>query len=359
MVSKNYNEQLSQKLILKLKALQKDLPAFTEAFFRGIADSMQIKTRIAYAYDLKIFFYYLYTQNDKFASRSSSTDFYLEDLDILKAGDLDKYSEFLNFYTVPDKKDPSKSRTYTNSEKGKMRKLSSVRSFYKFYYKKELISANPTLLIDMPKLHDKSIIRLEVNEVANLLDAIENGTELTSKQKAYYEKTRLRDLAMISLFLGTGIRISECVGLNISDFNFKENSFLVTRKGGNQAILYYPEEVKKSLVDYLEKDRLKITAASEADADAMFLSLQKKRITARAVENLLKKYIDISVPLKHITPHKLRSTYGTNLYRETNDIYLVADVLGHKDVNTTKKHYAAIEEDRRRYAAKMTKLRED
>ncbi len=357
MVNKNYNVQLRQNMILKLKDLQEDLPKFTESFFRGIADSMQIKTRIAYAYDLKIFFYYLYTQNKKFAKRLSATDFYLTDLDVLKAEDFDKYSEFLNLYSMPDKNDSSKFRTYTNSEKGKMRKLSAVRSFYKFYYKKELITTNPTLLIDMPKLHDKSITRLDVNEVADLLDAIEQGNELSSKQKAYYAKTRLRDFAMISLFLGTGIRISECVGLNISDFNFKENSFIVTRKGGNQAILYYPDEVKKSLIKYLEEDRLKVE--NVFDENAMFLSLQKKRITPRAVENLLKKYINISVPLKHITPHKLRSTYATNLYRETNDVYLVADVLGHKDVNTTKKHYAAIEEDRRRYAAKVTKLRED
>ena len=304
MSTKNYNEQMNQNLILKLKTLQKDLPQFTEAFFRGIADSTQIKTRIAYAYDLKIFFYYLCTQNEKFIERSTTVDFYLQDLDIIKAEDLDKFSEFLNLYSIPNKNDSSKYRTYSNSENGKLRKLSSIRSFYNFYYKKELISSNPAMLIDMPKLHDKSIIRLEVNEVADLLDAIDKGNELTSKQKAYYAKTRLRDLAMISLFLGTGIRISECVGLNISDFNFKENSFIVTRKGGNQAILYYPDEVKRSLIEYLEKDRLKIESAY--DKNAMFLSLQKKRITSRAVEN-----------------------------------------------------YAAIEEDKRRYAAKVTKLRED
>jgi site-specific recombinase XerD len=91
--------------------------------------------------------------------------------------------------------------------------------------------------------------------------------------------------------------------------------------------------------------------------DALFLSLQKKRLTTRAVENLTKKYAIGAAPLKHITPHKLRSTYGTNLYRESGDIYLVADVLGHADVNTTRKHYAAINEDRRRDAAKLVKLR--
>ena len=87
--------------------------------------------------------------------------------------------------------------------------------------------------------------------------------------------------------------------------------------------------------------------------------MQKKRISVRAVELLDKKYSSLVTTMKKITPHKLRSTYGTSLYRETGDIYLVADVLGHKDVNTTKKHYAAIEEDRRRKAANIVKLRKE
>ena len=87
--------------------------------------------------------------------------------------------------------------------------------------------------------------------------------------------------------------------------------------------------------------------------------MQYKRINVRTVEILVKKYSKIVSPLKKITPHKLRSTYGTRLYNETGDIYIVADVLGHRDVNTTKKHYAAITEDNRRKAANMVKLRND
>ena len=93
--------------------------------------------------------------------------------------------------------------------------------------------------------------------------------------------------------------------------------------------------------------------------NALFLSNRNSRITVRSVEILVKKYAGIATPLKKITPHKLRSTYGTSLYRETGDIYLVADVLGHHDVNTTKKHYAAIEEERRMMARNKVKLRED
>ena len=99
--------------------------------------------------------------------------------------------------------------------------------------------------------------------------------------------------------------------------------------------------------------------AVEGSTNALFLSLQKKRIGVRAVENLVKKYSKLITTMKNITPHKLRSTYGTSLYRETGDIYLVADVLGHKDVNTTKKHYAALEDERRRTAQKYIHLRDE
>ena len=157
--------------------------------------------------------------------------------------------------------------------------------------------------------------------------------------------------------LGTGIRVSECVGLNIQDLDLNSDGIRIHRKGGKEVTVYFSDEVERILSSYL-KARKKMAALSGSE-DALFLSLQKKRIGVRAVENMVKKYASAVTPLKHITPHKLRSTYGTNLYRETGDIYLVADVLGHEDVNTTKKHYAALEEERRRSARNRVHLRED
>ena len=87
--------------------------------------------------------------------------------------------------------------------------------------------------------------------------------------------------------------------------------------------------------------------------------MQNRRFSPRTVENLVKKYARIVTPLKNISPHKLRSTYGTALYRKTKDIYIVAEVLGHRDVNTTKKHYAAITEDIRKQASDKVKLHEN
>ena len=229
--------------------------------------------------------------------------------------------------------------------------------FSNIFSKKNRISSNVAANVDTPKIHDKEIIRLENNEVSDLLDMVENGSFASKRQNLFKEKTQLRDYAMISLFLGTGIRISECVGLNVDDIDLKNNSFVVTRKGGNRVVLYFSDEVAEPLCAYLESRCMddKILPGERA----LFLSLQKKRITVRAVENIIKKYALQVTPLKKITPHKLRSTFGTELYRATGDIYVVANVLGHKDVNTTRKHYAAISEDIRRDASTKVKLHKD
>ena len=236
--------------------------------------------------------------------------------------------------------------------------MSALRSFYGYYFKRQIISKNPTLLVEMPKLHEKAIIRLDTDEIAMLLDYVDHGGDnLTGQRKAYFEKTKNRDLAILTLLLGTGIRVSECVGLDLQDIDFKNNGITVTRKGGNQMVVYFGEEVENALKTYLYTTR-KETIPLSGHENALFLSTQRKRMGVQAVENMVKKYAREVTPNKKITPHKLRSTYGTALYKETGDIYLVADVLGHKDVNTTKKHYAAIDEDRRRQAAGAVKLRE-
>ena len=130
------------------------------------------------------------------------------------------------------------------------------------------------------------------------------------------------------------------------------------RKGGNEMIVYFGEEVENALKTYMYTTR-RTTLPLPGHENALFLSTQRKRMGVQAIENMVKKYSRQITTTKKITPHKLRSTYGTALYQETGDIYLVADVLGHKDVNTTKKHYAALDDARRRQAATAVKLREE
>lgn len=350
-----YQEELNQERTLKLRQLINALPHFCKEFFIGIEPTTSIRTRIAYAYDLSMFFDYLHSNNPRFMEKSIDS-FLPEDLDYVDSSDIESYMEYLNFYLKPDKDNPDHMLEFSNKNKGKARKLSTIRSFYKYYYKRKKIKTNPALLVDMPKISEKPILRLEVDEVAKLLDTVETGQNLTPAQLKYQKFTRSRDMAILSLFLGTGIRISELVGINISDLDFNVNGFKITRKGGNQVVLYFSDEVRNAIEDYL-KDR-KAMQPVAGHEDALFLSLQRKRMSVRSVQTMVKKYTALVTNLKNISPHKLRSTYGTNLYRETGDIYLVADVLGHKDVNTTRKHYAAIDDDKRRMAAKVVKLRD-
>lgn len=345
-----YQEQLYIEQTLRLRELLNTLPAFTKDYFRAIEPRTSAKTRISYAYDIRVFFHFLITNNPGF-KHYKMNQFQLEDIERLEPLDIEEYQEYLKVYKSDDK-------NITNSEKGLARKMSALRSFYKYFYKRQAIKKDPTLLVDMPKLHSKAIIRLDVDEVVNLLDFIETcGDTLTGQRKNYYEKTKIRDLAIITLLLGTGIRVSECVGLDINDVDFKNNGIKITRKGGNEMIVYFGVEVENALVKFLGESRNTLQPLPGHE-NALFLSTQRKRIGIQAVENMVKKYAVQVTPNKKITPHKLRSTYGTSLYKETGDIYLVADVLGHKDVNTTKKHYAAIDDDRRRSAASAVKLRE-
>ena len=157
--------------------------------------------------------------------------------------------------------------------------------------------------------------------------------------------------------LGTGIRVSECVGLDINEVDFDNDRIRVIRKGGSESFVYFGDEVREALLNYLE-ERKNLTP-DVGHENALFISAKKKRLCVRSVELLVKKYAQTVTTVKHITPHKLRSTYGTNLYQESQDIYLVADVLGHKDVNTTRKHYAEIVEENKRSARNIVKLRKD
>ena len=345
-----YHEQKDVENILRLREVLSTLPPFCRDYFRAIDTTTTTKTRISYAYDIRIFFQFLLDENPAFKDYKM-TDFTVDVLDQIKALDLEEYQEYLKVYQAGDK-------TETNGERGLKRKISALRSFYAYYYRREMIETNPTVLIDVPKIHDKSIIRLDTDEVALLLDYIEHcGDQLTGQKRVYYEKNKERDLAIVTLLLGTGIRVSECVGLDIEDVDFKNNGIKVTRKGGNEMVVYFGPEVEKALKKYLEvREGITPLAGHE---HALFYSSQRKRIGVQAIENMVKKYSQQITTTKKITPHKLRSTYGTALYQETGDIYLVADVLGHKDVNTTKKHYAAIDDARRRQAAKAVKLRED
>ena len=353
----NYRETIDRERLMHIRSICRELPQACGDFLRAIAMTTGTFTRLAYALDLRTFFNYLHAERIGFGDKQTEL-LRDEDLAKLTARDLTAYTEYLQFYIRESDLDKDEPRSFVNHEIAIKRKLCSVRAFYEYLFQEQRIPANITSLVPLPKIHEKPIIRLNADEVQRILRAAETGEGLTERQQSYQKLTAKRDFAMIMLFLGTGIRVSECVGINLQDVDFEDRTFLVTRKGGNQVILYFPPDVCRAMQSYYD-ERIHIQA-EPGHENAFFLSLQKRRITIRAVQNLVKKYAAVSAPLKsRISPHKLRSTFATNLYQETGDIYLVADVLGHSSVDTTRKHYADMTDARRRMAAGHVHLTED
>ncbi len=345
-----YHEERNNNCIDKLNTIiYESLPEYCLEYFIGIEQRTTALTRLNYAYDIRLFYHFLTAKIQRFAKKSPQ-EISLIDIENLSPFEIEQYISWLGSYKDPKLNDAETTSAplITNSESGKKRKLSSIRAMIKYFVKKQLLKIDPTSSVDTPKLRNKDIVRLERDEIGNMMDAIDNGTGLSKHQQKYLDNTRTRDMAIVNLLLATGIRVSELVGMDMQDVDFDKKSFVVTRKGGARVILYIPDYACGTLKDYY--DMRECMHKKAPTINALFLSLQNKRISTRAVENIVKKYSEVATPLKNISPHKLRSTFGTELYRATGDIYVVADVLGHKDVNTTKKHYAAMSDDIRKKA---------
>ena len=349
-----YREQLDQKRLETIRQMLLVLPRSCADFIRSLMSTTSMLTRLAYTIDLGTFFDFAMKELTCFTAQSA-TEVTDEQIALLKPRDIELYAEYLSLYYKQSGLEEGEQRLLRNQTLGVMRKLSSLRSYFNYLFRTQRIPANIVSLVPLPKKHDKPILLLERDEMEKLLAAIATGTRLTPQQAAFHKITQARDFAIVMLFLGTGIRVSECVGIDMEDIDYRVNALLVTRKGGNQVILYFPREVADALKAYLvQRETIN---AMDGHEHALFLSLQRRRITQRAVELMVKKYAMLVVPLKRrMSPHKLRSTYATNLYQATEDIYLVAEALGHNDVNTTRKHYASMSDERMRQAASHTHL---
>ncbi|HHX48982.1 MAG TPA: tyrosine-type recombinase/integrase [Clostridiales bacterium] len=337
----NYFDERNLKTYERFeKIVEEDLPYFCIEFFNAIDTQTTYLTKLNYAMDLAIFFDFLIHKHKDFKGLLP-IDIEIEQLNSIAATDIEYFLRYLSFYKY-------KGVQRKNSDRSKARKLSTIKSLFSHFYSRDKLKENVTTKVKSPKIRSKPIIRLEDNEVNQLLKNIESENALNSKfQNSYNKKLSFRDYTIITLILNTGIRISECVGLDIDDIDLSNNSFSVTRKGGNIAQLYYSNDIKDLLELYLEHRNNVIAKNREIDpkdANALFISLQGKRLGVRSIQNIVKKYAKTAAPLKNISPHKLRATFGTALYNATGDIYVVAEVLGHKDINTTKEYYAATSE---------------
>ncbi len=330
-------KQQSEKLNLKLL----ELPAFCEQFFTGIEHNTQPSTRLKYANDLKVFFEYIQIKYPQYNNIKFLPIFIL---DKITTYDIEQFLSYIKSYINP------RGKVCKNSRAGVKSKLAAIKSLYRYFYNHQSIKLNPTMLIDIPPIEGKNIVRLNSVQVNKVLDNIENHTYLKQQKSSY--KYIKRDYAVISLLLGTGIRVSECAGIDINDICFTDCYIQIVRKGGSEDIVFFSDEVKAALLDYYN-ERINIIP-DETATTAFFLSKRGTRFSVRSIQSLVTKY---TKDIKKVSPHKLRATYGTNLYIATKDIYLVADTLGHTNVETTKRYYAEIPNQQKRNARNSVQLR--
>lgn len=340
-----YSREKEKKNRLLLFELKKSLPRSTYDYLDDKAANNP-NTALAYAHDLITFYEYILEFNPE-CKGLEMKDISDDILEKLTYQDINEYQAYLSI------KHPeiTGSNEHNCHNPGIARRMSALRGYFEYQCEHGYMSNNPTVgSIKIDSRSDKhAIIRLTSSEVNTLLNLVKSGDVGSEHQNKILLNTKYRDYAILFLLLNTGIRVSECVGLDISDINFNENSMRVFRKGQKEQYLYFNEDVLEALTDYIELERVKYLTSDKEPA--LFLSTQKKRMSTRAIQSMVSKYASIAISNKRITPHKMRSTYGTALYNQTGDIRLVADVLGHNDINTTAKHYADIEDKHRRIAA--------
>lgn len=307
------------------------LPPFVRDYLYSIQNTTTVRTQLAYLTDIEAFLEYL--SMEKNVPVLSITPELLSECSRVF---YDGYFHYLRQY---EKNGVER----TNDAASIRRKRSALQSLTSYLYDCDLLPENVMEKVRTPKLRPKVISRLDNDEVSSLFSAVEHGTG--SKHQAQYQlNTRIRDLAILATLLSTGIRVSELTKLDLTDVDLEKSSLRVVRKGKKEAIVYFSDEAAEYLADYydLRKERIQPLPGHET---ALFLSLQRKRMTPRTVETLIKKYGKSAVPLKKIFPHLMRKTYGSRMYDAMGDIYLVAKLLGHESVETTAKHYIASEKE--------------
>lgn len=326
------------------------LPGFAGKFFYHIKNQgMSMRTRLQYAYDMQRFFSWL-QESAGFKDMDIKNLTAEETIGRLSIEDIQEYADTLEF-TSPSSSNPGE--THISAASTRARKISSLRSFYKYYFKIGEIEKDLASLIDVPKVEDKIKKPMDREQVARILGTVNDTDGMTDGEIKRHGKIVLRDTAIMMLLLGTGLRVSELVGIDVDDIDFYNASILVTRKGGGEDEVFFGPEVQDALAEYFDEGRPPLLVP-EIEDKAFFLSMQHKRLTVRSVQKMIEGYAKKAGLNMKVSPHAMRRSFATNLYEETSDIYLVADALHHSSVETTRRHYAKMSEEHKRTAAKKS-----
>ncbi|MFR3567799.1 MAG: tyrosine-type recombinase/integrase [Paraclostridium sordellii] len=331
------------KVIEKCIQIENSLPKFMKDYCIYLKGSVSVTTRLAYLEDIKFFCSYL-VETKEVTMVDQIKDILLDDFNQIKARDVNL---FLGDYCTRYYKQTEKNTLiYENNNRALARKKSSLSTLFKFLFRNGQIENNITdgfNPIKLPKPQPDAIKRLEIDEVAKMLDSVETGEGLTEKEKVYWRKTKLRDKAILALFVTYGLRLNELRELNISSFNFSRGEFKIYRKRGKEVLMPINKTCELVIRDYILNERPKSEMLNEDVEDALFLSLQHKRMDPKSIRQLVKKYTSISMQTSRdngYSPHKLRATAATSLIQNGFSIYDVQNLLDHDNVTTTQLYAA-------------------
>lgn len=311
----------------KLFELCDRLPDCCEPFLLETGTEMALSTRVAYARELLWFFEYLTSYCPLFCDKNVK-DLMIDDLKQITSQDISRY---LTIYLDRNHKEHTVAR-----------KRATLSRFFNYMISNKRLEFNPVSAATKVKVHQSDeVIHLTINEQVSFLADVDSGAELTKTQQTYHDRYRLRDTALITMLLDTGMRVSELCGIDIRDLDMDQASVLVTRKGGNLQTLYFSDETRDIVNEYIDSRRTKMPVLP---TDPLFVSLKGTRLSIRSVEKLVKKYAISSLPGKdHISPHKMRSSFAMAYYEETRDILALQRKLGHKNLSTTNIYAKATE----------------
>lgn len=344
----DYSEQLDAENERKIAEIVSELPQFAKLYFDDSRRKKSTRTRLGYVQDVQRFFVWLQqSAGFKDVDLRTATPAILERLTF---EDFEEYKSSMEF---SERTDQRGNQLLANSATI-ARRLSALRSFMSFYFRIGAIKTNPAMYVSIPKIPDHDIIALNPEDIDRLLDAIYSTDGLTHNQIERRKKTAKRDAAILITLLGTGIRVSELVGLDCASVDFHNAYLTITLKGGNSGRAFFGAEVESALRDYMDSGRALLSPAPSEHA--LFISTRHTRMTVRAVELLVREYVERAgiANAGKITPHKLRATYGTQLYDQSGDIKLVASALHHKSVETTSRHYIRESEEHQRQVVKYS-----
>lgn len=324
--------------------IESTLPAWLRGYFMYLRNGLLPMSRLSYLRETRFFFQYLISETEIKENRRDIKDIKPEDLDKLKASDINLFIDYCRHYKVEDEN--GNVTVFENGNAALSHKKSAVSVLFKYLYRDELVSRNITDGFDpirMPKPGEREIKALRDDEVMKMLDAVVSGQGLTDREKVFWEKTRYRDKLILLLLVTYGLRLSELQQLNVSSFNFDRGEFKIYRKRGKESVMPINRTITEAFYEYVDLERPEEESLSEENKDALLLSLRGTRLTDRQLREIVKKYTAISMGTTKrngYSPHKLRATAATSLIGRGNSIYDVQELLDHDNVTTTQLYAA-------------------